>query len=639
MKMWKQYCVGLVLSASLTPSLPAQDVAAPVAGAPVAAPAAAPPKTIWSFLGISKDQLQACKEKLCKKPIGQLLNNASKPMSVFTGGLLGNCCPPFNKEDLLKPPDSAEGAAARIKADEAAAKQRRAAVRYLGTVDCHYWPEAQDALIAALRGDRNECVRWEAAMALGSGCCCTKATVKALSIAASSSEEDGNPSETSDRVKGAAYAALQHCLACLAEALHIPLEETPPPEQVQPEPVPAPRPEPPAIPPGEKAPGALHKPTNPAEFYKRVEEQMTAVQVFEEARRAALKAQESIKAAKPSDPEVTASNEIKERSVFGLLKTAFAPPTSSEKSAATSTKPDAEHRTAAAPEKPAPALPLAPTSKAGPDSLPSLPLAVPVKPPTELPAVAPPVSSQAPVAPVQPVAATPAQRAAPVAPPASSQAPAAPVQPTAAGSAQPAAPVAGAVVAQVQKVATAATTSLAPVAQAIPPAGQTPARNSAATPAPLTMTSTPLPWAWPPPAPETNSNSQPVAAPTPILVGVSAANIPQLLSVLRGSLYPEQREWAATQLSGVNWRSHPQVVQGLAKAAREDSAPTVRVACLRSLAQMNASTAPVLNTVQALKHDADPRVNSEANKALAKLSADVPDLVDPALRPASAIVP
>src|SRR5207237_2362732 len=127
-------------------------------------------------------------------------------------------CPPAARDpaDLAKPSDSPAGAAAKIKADEAAAKARREAVRYLGTVDCHYWPEAQDALINALRADRNECVRLEAAWVLGRGCCCTKKTIVALSITVAGSDRDGNPYEDSDRVKAAAAAALAHCLGCLA---------------------------------------------------------------------------------------------------------------------------------------------------------------------------------------------------------------------------------------------------------------------------------------------------------------------------------------------------------------------------------------------------------------------------------------
>src|SRR2546425_250805 len=74
----------------------------------------------------------------------------------------------------------AEAAAAKIRADEAGAKARRTAVKYLATVDCHYYPEAEAALIAALRADRNECVRLEAALALGGGCCCTRNAAQAL---------------------------------------------------------------------------------------------------------------------------------------------------------------------------------------------------------------------------------------------------------------------------------------------------------------------------------------------------------------------------------------------------------------------------------------------------------------------------
>src|SRR5437016_1696634 len=82
----------------------------------------------------------------------------------------------------------AAAAAAKIKADEAAAKARVAAVEYLGTVDCHYWPDATDALIMALRADRNECVRFAAASVLNSGCCCNKKTIEALNITVAGTE-------------------------------------------------------------------------------------------------------------------------------------------------------------------------------------------------------------------------------------------------------------------------------------------------------------------------------------------------------------------------------------------------------------------------------------------------------------------
>ena len=118
-----------------------------------------------------------------------------------SGGLISGCCPPFYASDLLMPPGSAQGVAAAIKKDEAGAAARIAAVRYLATVDCSHWPEAAVALRTALREDRNECVRFEAAKALGSGCCCNKITLEALSISVSGSTRDGNFAESSERVR------------------------------------------------------------------------------------------------------------------------------------------------------------------------------------------------------------------------------------------------------------------------------------------------------------------------------------------------------------------------------------------------------------------------------------------------------
>ncbi len=277
MKRWKIcYCGGLILTAGFAARAGAQAVpaapaaagaaavpAVPAAAAPAAAPAA--PANIWTFLCLSPEQKAACKTKFCNSALGQMLNNGLKPIGAISGGLVGNCCPSLNVADLNKPPDSAEGAAARIKADEAAAKARREAVRFLGTVDCRYWPEAQDALINALRADRNECVRLEAAVALGHGCCCNKATIKALMLTVSGSAEDGNPPERSDRVRAWAYAALAHCLACFCET-----EEAPPPEIKKegaepppPGPEPAPRP---GIP--EQLPTPMSR-TNPVDYYRR----------------------------------------------------------------------------------------------------------------------------------------------------------------------------------------------------------------------------------------------------------------------------------------------------------------------------------------------------------------------------------
>jgi hypothetical protein len=171
--------------------------------------------------------MKDCKDCFCNSVGGQLINNMTKPLGTFTGGLIPSCCPnpnDANKEDLAKSSTDAEGAAAQIKKDEAEAKARRAAVKYLGTVDCSRWPEAEAALISALREDKNECVRWEAAIQLGNGCCCTKKIIQALIHTVNGDSKDGKTAEKSERVKAAAFEALQKCLICFSE------EATPTPQ-------------------------------------------------------------------------------------------------------------------------------------------------------------------------------------------------------------------------------------------------------------------------------------------------------------------------------------------------------------------------------------------------------------------------
>ena len=102
----------------------------------------------------------------------------------------------------------AEKMAALIKVDEATAARRRAAVCFLGTVDWHYYPEAESELISGLRCDRLECVRLEAALALEQGMLLYQEdALAALLIAANGSTVDGNPSEMSEPVREAARCA------------------------------------------------------------------------------------------------------------------------------------------------------------------------------------------------------------------------------------------------------------------------------------------------------------------------------------------------------------------------------------------------------------------------------------------------
>jgi hypothetical protein len=174
--------------------------------------------------------------KFYASPIGKMLTNMRKPLSFMTGGLIQPNSPKDVAQHAANGAASGAanspsgGAAAKIKADAKAAKERRANVRFLGTVDCHWYPEAEKALIASLRADRSECVRLEAARSLGRGCCCTKKTVEALKICVAGSNRDGNPSENSLRVKMAAFEALQNCLANCAGQL-----DSPPPPATRPE--------------------------------------------------------------------------------------------------------------------------------------------------------------------------------------------------------------------------------------------------------------------------------------------------------------------------------------------------------------------------------------------------------------------
>ncbi len=286
MKTRTCFLAGLVMSAGLTSGAFAQlpaPAAAPVAGVPggPAVAPAPPPATLWSFLGISKDQKAVCKDKFCKTQLGQMVNNGMAPLSTFTGGVIPQCCPPFSASDLLNSPaGSVSGVAAAVAKDEAEAKARIQAIRYLANVDCRYWPEAQDALRTALREDRVECVRFEAALALNHGCCCTPKIMEALAISASGSDRDGAPEESSPRVKASALTALQNCLSHFPEA---PLGE---PEEKKKEEAPKPKEEP-----GKPANGISAAPATFEDYYTRVGT-LPKEKVIESARRTLAKMQQ-----------------------------------------------------------------------------------------------------------------------------------------------------------------------------------------------------------------------------------------------------------------------------------------------------------------------------------------------------------
>jgi hypothetical protein len=215
MNLLKKSGLALIAGLLITSTSRSQPPA-PITGGGVATTVAtgttAAPNNLWSFLCMTPEQKMACKTCFCNSPIGQMTSAATAPLSLMSGGLITNRCAAnqIASDILNNPADSSAGAAARIKKDEADAAARRQAVRYLGTVDCSRWPEAEAALINALRGDRNECVRLEAALALRNGCCCTTKIRRALEMTIIG-KADKFPAERSERVKLAAADALAHC--------------------------------------------------------------------------------------------------------------------------------------------------------------------------------------------------------------------------------------------------------------------------------------------------------------------------------------------------------------------------------------------------------------------------------------------
>ncbi|HEX4611690.1 MAG TPA: HEAT repeat domain-containing protein, partial [Urbifossiella sp.] len=187
----------------------------PPPGALGIAPGAPPPgpPTVWSKLGLSAEQREFRRRAMCDTPAGKLMGFAMAPASKLSLGLIPPFCPgtPTLQQLLDK---GAIGAASKVKMDKLNAKKRKQAVEALKDVDCHYWPEAEEALIAALRTDRNEAVRYTAAKTLRDGKCCTVKTLEALSISADGSDRDGAPCEVSEAVRAMAAKALKKCLEC-----------------------------------------------------------------------------------------------------------------------------------------------------------------------------------------------------------------------------------------------------------------------------------------------------------------------------------------------------------------------------------------------------------------------------------------
>jgi hypothetical protein len=91
--------------------------------------------------------------------------------------------------------------------------------------------------------------------------------------------------------------------------------------------------------------------------------------------------------------------------------------------------------------------------------------------------------------------------------------------------------------------------------------------------------------------------------------------------MLKNANQPSQREYAADQLSKIRGASMNLAVQALATAVKEDPAPLVRAACIRSLTRMKINTIEVLEVINEKKTDLDPRVRMEADQAIIQLTS------------------
>jgi hypothetical protein len=313
------------------------------AQAPAAPAVPAQASGIVGLVQMAAGAIKACKAKICACPLGQMITNAGKPLNTALGGLLcPPCCPPVNQDDLKKPSTLPDGACAKIMQEELEMPKRRKSIQCLARVDCHWWPEAEAALIGALRADRNECVRLEAAKALAGGCCCTKKTIEALVIVVSGSKKDGNPSENSERVKAMAMLALQHCLVCFVD------EEEPKPPELPKKPPPAKVPPPPA-------PTADLDYELPNLAYYDNLDRVPVGQVLLEARKVA-------QAAPPKPTDTAVAGATGSRSIYQLWVDAERSPTQPAKSAvqpasATARMAPTTPAPAPAPTTPAPAAP------------------------------------------------------------------------------------------------------------------------------------------------------------------------------------------------------------------------------------------------------------------------------------------
>jgi hypothetical protein len=98
-----------------------------------------------------------------------------------------------------------------------------------------------------------------------------------------------------------------------------------------------------------------------------------------------------------------------------------------------------------------------------------------------------------------------------------------------------------------------------------------------------------------------------------------AKHLNYYIQVLNESSSPGEREWAANSLAGYDPHTYPQAVSALTHAAAKDANSGVRAACINNLSRMTLSHEHATRLISAFRHETDPRVKQEVDRALARL--------------------
>lgn len=532
---------------------PGTGAASGLPGAP--APTTAPQGGFFSKMCAGFD---ACRQKLCASPAGQMLNNMTKPLSFGTGGVIPPFCPVMpSAQDLAQP--GVAGASDAIKKDTLEAQMRREKVRFLGTVDCRYYPDAIVALTAALRTDGSECVRYEAALALSHGCCCNQKTIDALDACVSGTDKDGNPAERSVRVRCAAAIGLERCLACYVA----------PPIDVEPTEV-KPELKGPEIGSPSGSPSTGVKKTSsdapppllrlPDDTGSKKTSKVDNQKPTRESAEAALKTLNDFNAllAASRTRAVAPAPSSDRFSIYQIIKNTAAPSTPAVTQANVS-------------------LAQAPPSASGPPPIAAAGRTSLGQPSTDSTST----SIDAPVV----------TQAAPPRPLATDSMAAAPLTGTAMA-------MAGSAPSASAELHPELTPSVQPIPPAVPPAApQTQFVASLVPSANSTVSGQPT-------GPSTSPTTNPINS---------------LITLMLHGSTPMDRHIAIRQLMRFEWQKNPIILSALLAGAKNDPSPAVRVDCMRHLAGYQMIHPQVIAELGPLTQDSDPWVRDEAVKALAQL--------------------